>query len=619
MASGIDAPLWGGYLDAHIHEIGKLFYSPLCLLVPVYQRPYVWNKEDQWEPLWGDVETLADEVLEKGSAKPHFMGAVVVDFAPGYTGKYVQRSMVVDGQQRLTTIQVLLEALADNYECVRDDGCEEVRIYADRARMITRNHNLADHEPGDEFKVWPMNLDQAAFEAVMTAHTPAHLREVHGDDPKIMNSRIAAAYVFFYECIHDWLHGQEHMGRAAGALYRVIDEYMQVVVIDLQNSVDPQVIFETLNARGTDLTPSDLIKNYLFHQAQMESGDGSDLYATYWQPFEDEYGYWSEWIGKGNQWRPRLDIFVHNYLTMKTRDDVSVKKLYKEYRGFADKTEMNTVDQLAELARYGRVYRSLDYLEPHSREAVFVQRLRAMDIATIMPFVLALKGDNSVSPSDRLEIMGYLESYLVRRMVGGLTGKAYNKVFVELLKATDATGITPQVVRELMLGWSEETNLWPDDVAFRTAWMNNRAYSLTYGRLRMLFDAIEPFVSSDKAEDVAYVLGALTVEHLLPQQWHAYYPLPEGGTIDESERERLLHTFGNLTLLKQKLNSSVSNGRWSTADDLAEDQGKRAKILEHSGLAINRMLARYRAWDETAISERGATLFEAALKVWPRP
>lgn len=606
-------------MDARIHDVGKFFHSSVCLVVPVYQRPYVWSRANQWEPLWSDIRRLAEQVLNTGTTKPHFMGAVVVDLAPGFTGSYVHRSMVVDGQQRMTTIQIFLEALADNYECLRDEGCESARLYADRARMITRNQLLADNQPGDEFKVWPMNLDQSAFHAVMTVGSPAQLHERHSGDSQVIDSRIASAYLYFYERIEEWLDHQEDRDKAIAALYDVVDRYMQIVVIDLQNSVDPQVIFETLNARGTPLAPSDLIKNFLFHQAQIKSGDGDDLYAQYWQPFEDSYDYWSRVTGRGNQARPRLDAFMHQYLTMQARDEISVKRLYQEFRDFADSTDMDIIEQLQELKRYGEVYRHMDELEPYGREAIFIQRIRAMDTATIMPFVLALMGDKTMSPEDRIEIMGYLESFLVRRMICRLSGKAYNKIFVELLQAADEQGMTPEVIKSTLLGWTDETNRWPDDTEFLAGWMNNRAYDMVNARIRMVFAALEPVVATEKTEDIAYIQDKLSIEHLLPQNWHAYYPLPEDGSSTEIDREGILHTFGNLTLLRQKLNSSVSNGPWSTADDLADDRGKRSEILKHSALAINRMLSSQRVWDEKTIKERGQLLFRAALKVWPRP
>ena len=609
-------------IKADMSAVGDLFEVPVRFTIPTYQRPYVWDREDQWEPLWRDVRELADELLEKGVARPHFMGAVVIDNDPQPVDRGVKLYTVVDGQQRLTTIQVLLEALADNLARVRDEGCEVAHDYHDRARGITRNRRYGKAEEGDEFKVWPMNLDQRAFRAVMEAGSPQELRTSFADIPDVSSSLIARAYVFFYENISNWLREKEELGTAVEVLYAVLHRHVELAIIDLRSSVDPQLIFETLNARNTPLSPADLIKNHLFRQATISGIDGPALFARYWQPFEDERSYWTTKVGKGAHRTERISTFVHQYLTLQLRGDVQTdeRRLYKEYKRFADATALSPLEQLGEIRRYGDVFRGLDALPERSREAAFISRLRAMEITTVMPFVLALMGDASVARSDRVKIMEYLESYLVRRMVCGFTGKAYNRVFVDLLAATDESGITPDAVRRFMLAWTEDTNVWPDDRMFHAAWMTRPAYrQLVLARLRMILLAVEPHVRSDRAEDISYVESALTVEHLLPQTWQSHYPLPDDGSVDEAQREILLHTLGNLALLTSKLNSSVSNGRWSTAEDISEDRGKRAAILKHSGLAVSRMVVDYRVWDDAAIKKRGEALFKAALKVWPKP
>lgn len=601
-------------------EVGALFQAQATLVVPIYQRPYVWNEEDQWEPLWLDIKRLAEQVVASSPVKPHFLGAVVVDADPPSAGLTVGH-FVVDGQQRLTTIQLFLEALADNYERICQEGHEHAKVYAGRARNITRNTNLCDEEMATrEFKVLPMNLDQAPFRAVMNVGSPGHLEEVYADDPAVLDSQIAQAYSFFYGRISEWLAAQDDLSVAVKALAEVVERHLQIVVINLKNTVDPQLIFETLNARGTPLEAPDLIKNYLFHQAELEHADGAALYATHWEPFEQEHSYWSEKIGKGMNRRSRLDTFVHHFLTMKVRDDVQVRRLYREYRLYADATQASVIDQLAELSRYGQVYRSLDFLPHGSPEAVFIERLRSMDNSTLMPFVLELMGDSTVASKERVEIMRYLESYLVRRLVCNLTSKGYNRLFIELVRLADEGPITAERVRDTMLSWSDVTTVWPNDDWFRSGWMQNRAYTmLVQARTRMILAALEPVVRSVKSEEVVYSPDALSIEHLLPQTWQAHYPLPADGSVDEDERERLLHTFGNLTLVTKRLNSSVSNGPWSTNDDIAKDKGKRAEILRHAGLGLSRMLVDNPTWDDDAIKVRGKKLLKAALKVWPYP
>ena len=614
-------------MDAKLYGVGELFQPQARLVIPIYQRPYVWTEEGQWAPLWADVRRLAEHLVTGLSPRPHFLGAVVIDAHPG-ADSYgrVKRHLVIDGQQRLTTIQLMLEALADNYERCRDEGCAGAQRCADLARLLTRNPFVAQDDPDAEFKVWPMNLDQSAFRSVMGAGSPAHLRELVDADPTIKESGIGSAYDYFYESIGEWLAAQPDMTVAVEALYAVMDRYLQIVVIDLKNTVDPQIIFETLNARGTPLLASDLIKNYLFHQAAAEDGDGDQAYADYWMPFEKQNSYWSEKIGKGAQRKVRINVFMHQYLTMQRRDDVLVNNLYQEYKNFADVTDLSIVDQLSELRRYGDLYLSLDNLPKDSPEATFIYRIRQMDIATIMPFVLRIMGDSSISADDRVLIMKYLESYVVRRLICHLTGKAYNRNFVDLLRVTDEQGVTPEVVCNLLLSWDKDTNAWPDDDWFRTAWMSYGAYNwMAQARVRMILEALEPVLSSRKAEDID-VNEVLTIEHLMPQNWRANYPLPADGSVTDIMRDNMLHTFGNLTLLNNKLNPSVSNGAWIRmmhekvdGQDMEVDRGKRAEILRHTRLTLNNMLLDDPTWDEEAIKARGEKLFKAALEVWPRP
>jgi hypothetical protein len=167
------------------------------------------------------------------------------------------------------------------------------------ARGLVRNSHLLEADVNGEFKIWPMNVDQVAFKAVMEAGSPEQLHVEHATDLKVLGSSVAGAYEFFYGAIHDWLMARNDLDAGVKCLYEVILNHLQIAVIDLKNSVDPQLIFETLNARGTPLDPSDLIKNFLFHQVALESADGETLYTEYWTPFDEEHSYWSEKRGRG--------------------------------------------------------------------------------------------------------------------------------------------------------------------------------------------------------------------------------------------------------------------------------------------------------------------------------
>ena len=251
---------------------------------------------------------------------------------------------------------------------------------------------------------------------------------------------------------------------------------------------------------------------------------------------------------------------MFHYLTMESRDVVQVGKLYAEYRDFYERSSSSTVEQLASIRTYGEIYRSLDTMPPGSFDATFMYRLRRMDVATVMPFILRLKGDDTLSTSACEEIMKHVESYLVRRMVCQMSVKSYNQLFVELLKATDAKGLSPGVVRDRMLGWDDPTTVWPDDKMFHTAWMEYRAYGwIAQARVRMVLGALEPMVRSKKAEDVMLLQEALTIEHLMPQSWGAHYPLPDLSLIHISEPTRLLSiSYAVFCLQKNKSTNSSS-------------------------------------------------------------
>lgn len=612
-------------MDARIHEIGKLFQTQCRLLVPLYQRTYVWTQQDQWEPFWGDIRRLANELLANQEPRPHFLGAVVVDVDPRPIG-YLACHTVVDGQQRLTTIQLFLEALADNYErlCAEDDDAR--RGYAERfaklARSLTRNTNLAEEDADGEFKVWPMNADQAAFRAVMEAGSPEDLDQAQRDNPAVLDSRLAAAYRYFYSAIRDWLLTQDDLKSAVEKLFDVVQRHVQIAVIDLQNSVDPQLIFETLNARGTPLDPSDLVKNFLFHQAALQHLDAVALYARNWAQFDTDRAYWDEVVGRGTQRRKRLDMFMYHYLTMQVRDDVQMRRLYPEYRAFAGQTRLTVVEQLESIRYYAHIYRTLDNLPATSTRGTFMYRLGQMDASTVMPFVLLVVGDKSLPEDDKDAILADIESYLVRRMVCQLTAKAYNRLFVDLLSTINEKGLTPQIVRAQLLKWGDPTNEWPNDERLHTAWMTYPMYSwIAQARIRTVLEALEPMMRSDKAEQVMLIQETLTIEHLMPQTWMTHYPLPEGVDPEKAqpERDRIIHTFGNLTLVTQKLNPSISNGPWCRLTPTGMDKGKRAEILRHSNLALNSMLVDCETWDEDGIRKRGERLFEGARKLWPYP
>jgi len=596
--------------------IQDFFHTERRHLVPLYQRPYVWNREDQWEPLWDDLRQLAERTLAGRPTRPHFLGAIVLDQIKTAIRDLPAR-LVIDGQQRLTTLQLLMGALREHFAAPSDE-CLRRRL--DR---LTCNED-AGPTSEQRFKVWPTNLDRPAFASLMdtgsdskrsTASRIEAAREVAVGD-----GRVVDAYAYFHDVLGKWL-GEAGVDAAAlrgTTLIDVLRQRLNLVVIDLGDDDEAQVIFETLNARGTPLLPADLVKNYLFHAAEADRLDLDATYEKYWRPFDKDAAYWRKEVRQGRLYRPQIDVFLQHFLTVATRDEVSAAHLFSEFKEYAAKhPKRSAEDHLRELQSYAGVYRSLSDAEPESRRGLFFTRLSVMETSTLVPFLLGLfqRFGARAHTSDVDTLLVDLESFLVRRMVGRLTSKNYNRLFLELLAVLDRVDSSKAVaaeVRRVLLEQSAESQLWPSDREFGHAWRELPAYrALSRARLRMILEAIEAAYRTDLSEQIV-LRGKLTVEHLLPQAWRERWPLPK--EVDAAEagerRDSCLHRFGNLTLLTKKLNPTISNSDWAT---------KHPRIAEHSALALNRRLQRETSWDESAIERRTDELLQMALALWPRP
>ncbi|MBK7189536.1 MAG: DUF262 domain-containing protein [bacterium] len=261
-------------MESGILSIRTIFGQQRRHLVPLYQRPYVWKRQDQWEPLWDDLRGLAERLLAGKETRPHFLGAIVLDQVRQPTG-YIESRWVIDGQQRLTTMQIVLEAFSDL--------CQEYGSKQKGSALLalTRNQNPMEEVKDVEFKVWPTNSDQHGFRTVMRAGSATEVKaafDCDADEVAVGNT-IGDAYLYFHRAIEQWLDlDQDGYEERLDALFRAIPDLVRMVVIDLGADDDAQLIFETLNARGTPLLPVDLVKNYLFHKARSrEAGSGGPV------------------------------------------------------------------------------------------------------------------------------------------------------------------------------------------------------------------------------------------------------------------------------------------------------------------------------------------------------
>ncbi len=612
-------------MKAEGRPLKKLFNGVIRFEVPLFQRPYVWSREKNWEPLWEDIVTLAEKHLTSTVEHKHFIGAIVLDQVGTQMGD-IETRQVIDGQQRLTTLQLILAA--------KRDLCAELQLSKLTGKLRTFTENGEDFiEQKDEiFKVWPTNRDQGQFRDVMSANSHTAVRERIGLSAKqsIPDGGIGAAYLYFNDKMRSWIYGVpgESSGaeppetldakaaeQRADALWQAITEYLRVVVIDLEGDDDAQVIFETLNARGTQLLPADLVKNYLFHRVQRQGGDVEALYEETWSDFDRDF--WRCEVRQGRLKRPRIDLFLQHFLVLRTQEEVNVGHIFDVYQNYAQKSNLTPPDLLREFGRYGAVCRLLFSPPAKSQLKTFMYRLNLIDTAMVMPVLLGVLHDlpYELNSEEVDAILVDLESYLVRRMLCSLTTKNYNAVFVDIVKHCQANGgFSATAIRHYLSTRESETNRWPSDEALLDAMKTNGIYhSLTRAKVRMTLEAIDLAMENEIGEKIQ-IQNQLTIEHLLPDTWETHWPLPtiEGFTHEQmvDRRNRLKHTIGNLTLLTQKLNSSVSNGPWNE---------KRTKIGAQTKLNMNQRLASEGNWSEKEIGERCTELHQLACQIWPRP
>jgi hypothetical protein len=601
-------------MNANKKSLGHIFDPSLRLVVPLFQRPYVWKQEANWQPLWESIQDVAERRLNS-AARPHFLGAIVLDQLKTSTGD-IDTRQIIDGQQRMTTFQVVLAALRDRCKAAGDE-----RYHKAFSKLTTNEVPLSD-EADDVFKIWPTNADRAQFRSVMTAGSPEKVRT----DFKLKKKPSAAAqdnliphaYLYFYDTLGDWLGPptEPAFAERLKVLWQAIKDDMQVVVIDLDDNDDAQVIFETLNALGTPLLPADLIKNFLFQSADLKSENTELLYEKYWKPFDQDSAFWREEVRQGRLNRPRIDLFLQHYLTLMKGDEVPATHLFAEFRDLARKRPTITAkDYLKSIQSYGAIFQKfMTGFSPDSPEGRFFYRLNELDTTTVFPVLLEVFKRAGGVPSDEVRsVLADLESFLVRRMVCGLTTKNYNTLMRSLIQHLQGNDtFSAQAVRDFLLAQDAESTRWPKDDEFEKAWLNRPVYDvLTRARVRIVLEALELAMYTGKSEKIT-IHDKLTIEHVLPQEWEANWPLPEGVPADEAtkRREHLLHTVGNLTLVTDKLNPAMSNGSWPS---------KKAALAEHSSLAMNRKLIALNEWGEAAVEVRSKELLESAKKIWPRP
>lgn len=593
-------------VETNVRTPMQIFSLPQQLVVPLFQRPYVWDEDEQWAPLWNDIRRLTEiRLKDPTSSATHFLGAVVVQAHDGQLGS-LQASNIIDGQQRLTTLQLLMDAAGSVLESAGMD------ILAGQLESLT--HNQMTFVPAGEsrLKIRHTNRDHAAFDEVMDSDPPIdHTSLAHA------TSKVTRAHAYFADAVETWLGSASSadLGQRANALVSALTSGLQLVAINLTATENSQEIFETLNARGTPLTAADLIKNFVFQQLAAEGADTKKAYAEDW-PFDSRF--WETEVSVGRYRVSRGSLFLNQWLASRLGEEVGPQQTFSRFKAYVvhdSKLRMSqllpTIKQQADLYESWTVAadgkdRQLTAVE------MSVYRMKAIEVELLKPLLIWLHA-LELSREAIEKVVAAAESWVIRRMFLRLTTSDLGRVVAEVIRTYRNAPLDelPDRVVNHLARLNVSSTYWPGDDEVRTALLEEAAYRrFKVARLRVFLEAVEnDFRRATNQPQIPR--RGYPIEHLLPQKWQDNWPVDS--LEAELDRAAHVHRLGNLTLLTSSLNSKVSNSEWSK---------KRQAVREHDTLLLNsRLLARIGdvEWSEASIDERTRSLVNTLLRIWPVP
>jgi len=405
------------------------------------------------------------------------------------------------------------------------------------------------------------------------------------------------------------------------------------VAINLGLADDDQLIFETLNDRGTPLLAADLIKNWVFQRGEELGADTEAWADAHWVELDDDW--WREAISQGRYMRSRIDIFLQYWLTMRMKDEIASDTVFRRFREHADSC-MTTAEAaqsfLLAMRRDADTFRSFAQLDPDTPAGRFYARVvDSFELAATTPLLLWKLSENHRVPDPQIEQgLSALESWVIRRTVLRMTMKDVNKLMVAVLGMleTRPVGEAGEAVREYLAAQTADARLWPTDAYVMDSLPSIRLYgNVRKGRLRVVLEGIERQLRTEKHENTA-LPARLEIEHVMPRTWQTHWdadpPLDADAAAARSKR---VETLGNLTLVTQKLNGSLSHRPWTNPEAAKvaptgkeAGLGKRSLLDRYSLLVLNKSLVSGHpdAWTEDDIRQRGVELTTRLCAIWPR-
>jgi uncharacterized protein with ParB-like and HNH nuclease domain len=559
-------------MKAQEHQFLPFLDGKRQFIIPIYQRTYSWHRE-QCAQLWQDIVRVGTDQNMPG----HFLGSIVFIQQGVILFGNVPQFLLIDGQQRLTTLILLLAALAETAQEESGNINPEFR-----------------KEIYDSYLVNAYGKDEQRYKLLLTQNDREVLKQIIDHPQKIATMKTASPLVDNYNFFHDQLKQHEV---ALNTILQGINKLF-IVEISLNKEHDnPQLIFESLNSTGMDLSQADLIRNYVL--MGMDNDEQSRLYKEYWYPIEQKFRY----EGTGDA----FDRFMRDYLTLKQGIIPNIDKVYITFKQYhRSKYRIPIQEIIEDIARYAKYFANMAFL--HEEDSALKQAMRDINVLKVdvaYPFFLELYDDYQqalLSKSDFLAIIRLVESYVFRRAICGIPTNALNKVFVTLAKEIDKAHYLESFQAALLAKGGNSR--FPHNDEFRSALVMKDVYN--YPRRNYLLRKMENY---QRKELVA--IENCTIEHIMPQNarmsdaWKQ-----ELGPEWSVTHEKYLHTLGNLTLTGY--NSALS-------DRPFQEKRTMKGGFDHSPLRLNESVAHVERWDRQAIEKRAAHIADLAMDVWAFP
>lgn len=557
-------------------KIQEIFTGSTMLEIPYFQRSYVWD-EDNWKRFLEDFKEICV------AKKEYFMGTYIMKQKMTPSGsRHGDVRSVIDGQQRFTTLILFFLVLPLKNDKYADDF---EHIFMNRQKEIILSHN---------------HTDKPIFELITSNKTLSE-----SDKALYKNNNVYQAYQYFQRNLKPEDYDVDTLLRC-----------VYFIPIDLQQNDDEQQIFDTINSLGVRLTTAELLKNALFSNNEIE------LFQNTWEKcFEKdqtEKDFWDSIVGSREK-HSNLDTFLYAYINIYDDKDIRYKSLfnsYKDYLGNGINNPAMRAGFISDLIEYAEIYRK--YINPDIQSVVLndnknsIDRMNiiffGLDTTTVLPYCLYVL--KNAIPEEQEKIFGYLETYIIRRMLCHDWTKNYNKKFKTML--TNKIVTFKDLLANIMDGADTEDRL-PTDLDLQ----NMLNYDHTNAQARGILYLLETGLREPgKQSTTVLPLDSYDLEHIMPKEWKTYWSLPDDKDTPENRDNRNYHIglLGNKTLLAKGLNKSIKNREYSVKKTgISNNLG-----YNHYALGLKSFdFSSFDTWDETTIETRHKDLIEKIKKVWP--